>query len=49
MRSIESRCVTGPENIPFAGASFSPEIVQAGEVKGLTILYPRQAYFMDCP
>ena len=35
--SIESGRVTGPENILFAGASFSPENLQAGAVKGLTI------------
>ena len=35
--STESRCVTGPENILFLGvlASFSPEMLQAGAVKGL--------------
>ena len=37
-RKIDRKCVMGPENIPFAGrfrTSFSPEIVQAGAVKGL--------------
>ena len=36
--TIESRCVTGPENILFSGASmhfFWPGILQAGAVKGL--------------
>ena len=36
--NIESRCVIGPENILFfrrVRASFSPEIVQVGAVKGL--------------
>ena len=36
--SAESRCVTGPENIPFLRcicASFSQEILHAGAVKGL--------------
>ena len=35
--SIESRCITGPENILCrrARASFSPEILQAAAVKGL--------------
>ena len=33
--SIESRCVIGPENTLLAGASVSPEIWQAGAVKGL--------------
>ena len=36
---IDSRCVIGPENILFPGASvylaFSPKILQAGAVKGL--------------
>ena len=39
MHSIENRCVIGPENILFAGmamrTAFSPEILQAGAVKGL--------------
>ena len=38
--SIENRCVTGPESILFAGrvprASFSPDNLPAGAVKGLT-------------
>ena len=38
--NFESRCVIGPENIPFLGvrAAFSPDILQAGAVKGLRIL-----------
>ena len=34
-QSFESRCVVGPENVPFAGTSeyFSPETLQAGAVK----------------
>ena len=38
--STESRCVIGPENIPFKGASvkyFSPEILQALAVKGVKV------------
>ena len=30
--------VIGPENRLFAGASFSPEILQAGAAKGLTCI-----------
>ena len=33
--STESRCVIGPENTLLAGASVSPDILQAGAVKGL--------------
>ena len=40
MHSIESRCVIGPEyNYTVCGrvlASFSPEILRAGAVKGLS-------------
>ena len=40
-RSVESRRVIGPENVLCVcrrvSASFSPEIVQAGAVKGLII------------
>ena len=35
---IESRCVLGPENVPFAGVSVhlsAQNVLQAGAVKGL--------------
>ena len=38
--TTESRCLTGPENILFlrrVRVSFSPEILQAGAVRGLKV------------
>ena len=45
MRSIKSRFVMGSSNMLFAAcmcALFSPENLQAGAVKGLNVLIPKQ-------